>query len=665
MRHAIYLFFVIVILTIAWSVASVRANTEQWRPVSKEDLELKDNPAQPGADAMILYREDFVNEKYVDQDGVYIDEYLQAKIFTDKGVKWGDVEIPFSKENSDVTDLKARTIEPDGSVVDFEGKPFEKTIVKKNGSKFLAKTFTLPDVKPGCIVEYRYRLQYKPHYLWDEYWTVSQELFTREARFSILPYVPRSFDSNYPLFFRLSHLSKDYVPKQQTDGSYVMTATNIPGIEDEPLMLPAEELEARVEFFHRDQDSPTNETTDHFWMRTGKKWDEDLEHFINKKQALEQDLAQTVSSNDPPDVKLAKIYARVQKIRDLSLEENRTKQEMKEENLKEDSNVEDVLKNGYATERQIDFLYIGLVRAAGFQATSVYLAPRSISAFHPEAQDPSEISHDDVVWVKAGGKEYYLDPACSACPFNMLPWYETGTQGLRVSKQGSEVVRTPSPQPDEAATIRTADLEVEADGSASGKLTADFTGFKAITYRGQFRKEDETGRKKDFEEILQGQMPSGTNIEVTKIADWDDISKPVHVEATFKMSEFGSPTGHRLLMPSTVFQEEVVQDFSAQTRSSIIYFYYPFEVNDTLTLHPPAGYKVESLPGVKKNDPGIVMYELTPTQQGDTVVIKRHLSEGGMIYDVKYYAALRAFFQSVKSNDDSQIVLETATSTGN
>jgi len=606
-----------------------------------------------------------VNEKYVDVDGAYIDQYIRIKIFTDKGLQWASVELPFFKENSDVIDLKARTIEPDGTIVDFEGKPFEKTIVKKNGSKFLAKTFTLPDVKPGCIIEFRYRTQYKPHYLWDEHWTISQELFTREARFSILPYVPHYYDSNYPLYFRLSHLSKDYMPKLQPDGSYVMTAKDIPGIEDEPLMLPEKEVEARVEFFHRDPDSPLNETTDHFWERTSKKWNGDLEHFVGKKQVLEQDLAQTVSANDAPEVKLQKIYARTQKIRELDSDEAASIQKMKEENLKENSNVENVLKNGYATAKHVNFLFIGLARAADFQATSIYLAPRSISAFHPEAQDPTEISHDDIVWVKAGDKEYYLDPACQACPFPVLPWYETGTLGLKVSKQGGQVVQTPPPQANQAATIRTADLEISADGSASGKLTADFTGFEAISYRTNLRKEDETGRKKVFEEILQQEMPSAANIEVTKIADWDDTSKPVHVEATFHVGEFASPTGHRLLMPSTLFQETVVQDFSAQTRSNTIYFHYPFETDDTLTLHLPTGYKVESLPAVKKNDPGIVMYELTPIQQGNTVVIKRHLREGGMIYEVKYYAALRAFFHSVKSNDDSQIVLETATSAGN
>lgn len=100
---------------------------------------------------MILYRANDVIEKYVSTDGAYITEYVRIKIFTQEGTEVGNVEIPFRKEASDIKDVRARTIKPDRSIVDFEGKPFEKIIEKRSGEKYLAKTFTLPDVQPGCI----------------------------------------------------------------------------------------------------------------------------------------------------------------------------------------------------------------------------------------------------------------------------------------------------------------------------------------------------------------------------------------------------------------------------------------------------------------------------------------------------------------------------------
>ena len=48
--------------------------------------------------------------------------------------------------------LHARTIRPDGTIVEFSGKAFDKSIVKARSVKYLAKTFTLPDVQVGSIL---------------------------------------------------------------------------------------------------------------------------------------------------------------------------------------------------------------------------------------------------------------------------------------------------------------------------------------------------------------------------------------------------------------------------------------------------------------------------------------------------------------------------------
>ena len=72
---------------------------------------------------MILYR-----EEYTDSMNSYVTEYYRIKIFTASGKKYGDIEIPFNKRFSSVNDLKARTILPDGKIVEFTGKPFEKVL---------------------------------------------------------------------------------------------------------------------------------------------------------------------------------------------------------------------------------------------------------------------------------------------------------------------------------------------------------------------------------------------------------------------------------------------------------------------------------------------------------------------------------------------------------
>jgi hypothetical protein len=94
---------------------------DEWLPIPPEDLALKDNPASPGAHAMILYR-----ESSIDAAQAAFHEYVRIKIFTQEGTRAGDIEIPFFKGSDNMEDIRARTIHPDGSIVNFEGQSFEK-----------------------------------------------------------------------------------------------------------------------------------------------------------------------------------------------------------------------------------------------------------------------------------------------------------------------------------------------------------------------------------------------------------------------------------------------------------------------------------------------------------------------------------------------------------
>jgi len=144
----------------------------------------------PGAPAIILFRE-------VDRDdnGVtsHEDNYIRIKILTDEGRKYGGVEISFDKDIENVDDIHARTVQPDGTIKVFSGQVFEKTIAKARGLRYLAKTFTLPDVRAGSIIEYYYRIELREHLLFESRWILNDdELFTRRARFTLMPYKARS-----------------------------------------------------------------------------------------------------------------------------------------------------------------------------------------------------------------------------------------------------------------------------------------------------------------------------------------------------------------------------------------------------------------------------------------------------------------------------------------
>jgi hypothetical protein len=118
-------------------------------------------------------------------------------------------------------------------------------------------------------------------------------------------------------------------------------------------------------------------------------------------------------------------------------------------------------------------------------------------------------------------------------------------------------------------------------------------------------------------------------------------------------------------MPIEIFQPTQTSAFAPEKRINPVYFHYPYEEIDDIKLRVPAGYKAESLPPDRNVNLGAVTYQITATAQGNSVEVKRHLVEKGVIFTKDDYATLRRFFGTVKTNDNAQMVLQNATSAKN
>ncbi len=123
--------------------------TPEWPPVSKSDLELKDNPADPGAVAMILER-----DVYTDDEKRFQTTWVRIKVLTEEGRKYADVEIPYVAKTTSVEDIRARTVRTDGTEIPFRGDVFDKVVVKYKKFRYQEKAFTLVGVGVGSILDY-------------------------------------------------------------------------------------------------------------------------------------------------------------------------------------------------------------------------------------------------------------------------------------------------------------------------------------------------------------------------------------------------------------------------------------------------------------------------------------------------------------------------------
>lgn len=622
------------------------ALAEDWLPVTPEELKLASEPKAPGAPAIYLYRQ-------VDRDDQDNREhtYARIKIFTEEGRKYADVEIPFLKGRGDIKGIQARTIRPDGSIVNFDGKVYEKMIVKAKGVKFLAKTFTLPDVQAGSIIEYRYTRNIEEGYVFDSSWLLSEELFTKHAKFSLHRSNDFALQWSWP-----RGLPEGTNPPTEDHHVIRLETNNVPAFQIEDYMPPQNEMKFRVEFMYTRN---TEKDPGKFWKEEGKTLYRGIEVFTDKRKAMEQAVSQIVSANDPPEVKLQKIYARTQQIRNTSYEQEKTAQERARDKEKDTSNVEDVWKHGYASGYEITWLFMALARAAGFEASPVLVSTRDEHFFNPKLMNPSDLN-TNVVLVKLNGKDIYLDPGAEFVPFGMLPWSETAVQGLRPDKDGGAWVSTLLPAAAESGIERKASLQLTDSGSLEGKATLTFKGLSAWWRRADERNEDETQRKKFLEDQIKEYIPVAVDAELTNKPDWKSSASTLVAEFDLKVPGWATAAGRRALLAVGLFGGAEKHLFEHTARVHPVYFSYPYEDLDDVTIDLPLGWQISNLPKLNNIDAKVCSYHADAQNNGGSLHVTRQLTMNILMLDPKYYGALRNFYQQVRTGDEQQIILSTS-----
>jgi hypothetical protein len=528
---------------------------------------------------------------------------------------------------------------------------FDETVFKYRGFKSMMRKFSFPDIQPGTIVEYICRHQYGTMLMPSDEWKIQSELYTRLGVFVLRPF----FEAG--LGWRQHGLPPGVVPEKQKDGSYRLEIHDFPAVKQEAYMPPEKVSMARVGFYNRFAPFPANETAAEYWNLVAKLWSKDVEKFINKRDFLEKTVAQTVSSSDPPEVKLRKLYSRAQQIPNLDYEPDDTTK--KPRDLKPNDSVEDVLKHGYGTSKQINYVFIGLARAAGFDASSLAFTPRDEDFLSPNLQDSRQLTAD-LVGVRLGSDDRYLDPGNPYFPYGLLPWYASEVQGIRLEPGGGAVVVTAPPLSSDATLLRHADLQLDTEGSVSGKLQIDFAGQTACITREKHWNEPEDARTKGLSELIEDWLPPNSTFEITSVTGASANAVPLRVEGILRIPGYATVATNRMLVPVTPFRASQVQNFQSAARVNPIYLPYPYQEQDDISLKLPPGYRVEAMPRGEKTPKSLVEFDLVAHLNVSTVQVNRQLVVDAYSFLVTAYPSLRTFFQSVASADEQQVVLTNA-----
>jgi hypothetical protein len=656
-----------------------------WPPIAPEDMAMKDCPQQPGAPAIILYRETITDDEFHTTT-----VFRRLKILTEAGRDLANIEIPFSVGYRKVTGIEARVVPPQGSPREFNGQVFEKTAMRYRTLRVAVKTFALPDVGVGSIIDYRYKLEPdsgsvsakglddiltglganggRPEeggYVLGsggilafpaESWEIQEELFTKKAKFSYTtdPFWVQLLFGGQCRMAWVAVGMKGAGPKPNKKGME-LEVSDVPAFVAEEIMTPEEAERMSVDIFYVKSDIKDNEE---FWKRESKDWQKGVEDFLGKTGKLTAEAEKIVGDAADPTEKLRRIYLKAQGIRNLSYEKGLTQKQRKEQKIKDNRKVADVLGHGFGLRSDITRAFVALARAAGFTAEIARVMSRDNKLFRKHYLSFYGQLDSEVATVKINDKTLVFDPATPFCPFGLVHWSRTNSAALRFSETPPAFFNTPLFSPDLALTQREVALSLDLQGNLSGTIKTTYTGHEALVRRLEHIHDDDTARKEALEKEIADVLPMGATTTLTKIENIDN-NDPALI-ATYEVSIPGiaTPAGEKTLLPVSPLIGSGQYPFRHVERKFPVYFPYPFREFDDIVITLPEGLSAEVRPVPRKKETDAGSYSLVCAQESPQKLhVQRDLVLRKIFYPADQYTTIKSFYDAVRTNDEEQIVL--------
>lgn len=658
------LFMLSFLCVYASSALMVPAQDKEWRPVTPAELSAKP-VVEPDADAEAIFWEVRIDDS--SEEDLALRHYVRVKVFTERGrEKYSKFDIPFTK-GMKIKDLFARVIKADGTTVEI-GKEdiFEREIVKKGGQKVKAKSFAVPNLEPGVIVEYRYK-----ETIPDAGAKGMRLAFQRDIPIQNLAYYYKPFNSQKPSYQNYNFSDGKFVKDEK--GYWLATRKNVPSFREEPRMPPEDMVRpwmlitgARLQvtgvtgfaimYTVKDPSNPAS-----YWGSVGAE-NAPLVKFMTKSSGeIKKAAADITAGATTPDEKLRKIYEFCQtQIRNTTFDTTLTEEDRRK--LPQVNSIGDVLKRKSGSSQFVDMLFGALATAAGFEARIAFTGNRSEMFFKPEMTNEALI-HPAAIGVKVGEEWKFFNPGVSYLPYGMLVWYEEDTWALLVGEKQFSWQMTPLSDYKKSQAKREAKLKLLEDGTLEGDVRVELGGHPAISYRLDNWDESADKRVENLKESLKTRY-STAEISDVKIENVTDSSKPLIHQYKVRIPSYAQKTGKRLFLQPGFFEYGAEPLFSSATRKYDIFFQYPWSESDTIHIDLPAGYALDNAdaPGTLTDAMKIGSLNITMAHNAtaNSLVYNRQFHFGGggnILFDAGSYQPLKNLFDGFQKAESHTITL--------
>jgi len=414
---AVYLIILFPIL-----LFSQTKTTYSFGKITKEEIALNHYAKDSTANAVVLYEE---GENYFEEQNGYIrlitKNYFKIKIFNKKAFDITNIKIPLyigtnSKEK--ISDLRAVT-HHNTSKTHLDKKDIYTEKVNDHWNQV---TFTFPNVKENCIIEFEYTIT-SPFFFNLTGWEFQSNIPKLETLFTVK--IPGNYKYNRKLIGPLklatndATLEKNCFRISQMSGSadcevlkYGMQ--NVPAFVEEDYMLSKKNYISKIKFELSESMDFYGEKSRYSksWKDVDKefKYDKNVGRQSKKKSFFKSKISETILNIQDDLEKAKKVYSFIQNHYTWD----------KSNGVFQNSKVKKAFDTKLGNANEINLSLVNALKSVNLDSNFILLSTRNNGL--PTTQYPVITDFNYLIAsVNINGKSYFLDASDKNLTFGMLP----------------------------------------------------------------------------------------------------------------------------------------------------------------------------------------------------------------------------------------------------
>jgi hypothetical protein len=638
--------------------------------VTIQELQEKQHALDSSAVAAVLFEKGKTVFYYNSNKGFSIETEVEVKIkiYKKDGYDWANKSIMYSSGSDSETVFFSKAITynlVDGKIVKSKLSK-DGEFLEKNNEFWTTKKITMPNVKEGSIIEYKYVVK-SPFISKLDIWKFQSTIPVNYSEF--VTFIPEYYNYNiYSRGFEKINKTEQIKVRNITysvgKGQYASTSggqvsniefnetetkyfvENLPAFKTEPFSNTYLNYLSSIEFELASTRFPNSafEEYSQSWEDVSKTIysNESFGKELNKDNYYEDDLKVILSQ------KFENENSKINVIFDF------VKNKMKWDNfvgIYTNNGVKKAYQDKVGNVAEINFILISMLRSAGFDANPILLSTRdkAINLF------PSRTAFNYVICgVEVDKKIIFLDATEKNATLNILPLRCRNYLGriIRKTETSSEV--------DLASRIISKNIILcNAKITSDAKIEGNIKDINSATNAYLFRNGNASLSEDSYLEKIEKNNP-GLEILDYKVFNKENLLEDVKEDYNFIHSNQVERIDGKLFFKPLLFYALDQNPFKTNNRTYPIDFIFPTNDSYTFTYSIPEGYDVENIPAnisISMVD-NISNFKFLAGKVGNKIQIVCNFNRNETFVSPDYYEDLKTFYNQVYIKMNEKIVLK-------